>query len=71
MDLYTLIVATYCLIDEWLAAQPRLRQRGPQPTLSDSEVLTVEAVGEHLGLDTDAERYRHFRRHYGDWFRFS
>lgn len=28
MDLNTLIVTTYCLIDEWLADQPRLRQRG-------------------------------------------
>ncbi len=54
MELNTFIIAAYCLIDEWLAAQPRLRQRGPQPALSDSEALTIEVVGEYLGLDTDA-----------------
>jgi len=31
-------------------------------------VLTVEVVGEYLGLDTHSAIYRHFRRHYGDWF---
>ena len=31
----------------------RLRQRGPQPTLSDSEVLTIESIGEFLGFDQD------------------
>jgi hypothetical protein len=38
----------FCLIDDWLAGQ-RLRQRGPAPTLADSEVLTIEYVGEFLG----------------------
>jgi DDE family transposase len=68
MDLSTFIISVYCLIDEWLAAQPRLRQRGFAPALSDSEVLTMEAVGEFLGIDTDAGLYRHFRQHYADWF---
>jgi hypothetical protein len=54
MECSTVMVAVYGLIDEWLVAQPRLRQRGPQPTLSDSEVLTIAVVGEHLGLETDA-----------------
>ena len=52
MDLETCIVATYCLIDEALdtvLAGQRLRQRGPQPILADSEVLTIEVVGEVLG----------------------
>ena len=48
-------------IDEWLAGV-RLRRRGPQPTLSDSEVLTIECVGEFLGIDTDKGLYEHFRR---------
>ncbi|MEZ4539249.1 MAG: hypothetical protein R3C43_04600 [Chloroflexota bacterium] len=41
MDLNTFIVVIYCFIDDWLAEQPRYRQRGPQPTLSDAEVLTI------------------------------
>src|SRR3954465_2531639 len=56
MDLETLIVAVFCLVDDLvrdLCRECRLRQRGPAPVLADSEVLTVEIVGEFLGLDTD------------------
>jgi Transposase DDE domain len=67
MDVTTFIVTVFCLIDEWLAGQ-RLRQRGPQPTLADSEVLTIECVGEFWGIDTDTGLYQYFRRHWGDWF---
>jgi hypothetical protein len=69
MDLTTLLVTVFCLVDDWLAGQgQRLRRRGPQPTLADSEVLTIECVGEFLGIDTDTGLYEHFRRHYRDWF---
>jgi hypothetical protein len=69
MELTTLLVTVFCLIDDWLASQPqRLRQRGPRPILADSEVLTIEAVGEFLGIDTDKGLYEHFRRHFGQWF---
>jgi hypothetical protein len=30
--------------------------------------LTIEGVGEFLGIDTDKGLYDHFRRHWGDWF---
>src|SRR4051795_7903211 len=56
MDLETRIVAVSCLVDDFvrdLCHDRRLRQRGPTPVLADSEVLTVEIVGEFLGLDTD------------------
>jgi hypothetical protein len=48
MDLSTFIVAVFCLLDDWLE-EKKLRQRGPSPELSDSEVLTIEIVGEYLG----------------------
>jgi hypothetical protein len=67
MDATTLLITVYCLIDDWLAGQ-RLRQRGPTPVLSDSEVLTIECVGEFFGIDTDKGLYEHFSRHYRDWF---
>jgi Transposase DDE domain len=67
MDATTLLVTVYCLIDEWLAGR-RLRQRGPNPILTDSEVLTIECVGEFWGIDTDKGLYEHFRRCWGDWF---
>jgi hypothetical protein len=40
MDATTLLITVYCLIDDWLAGR-RLRQRGPRPTLADSEVLNL------------------------------
>jgi hypothetical protein len=67
MDATTLLITVYCLVDEWLAGR-RLRQRGPRPILSDSEVLTIECVGEFWGIDTDKGLYDHFRRYWRDWF---
>lgn len=67
MDLSTFIISVFCLVDDRLKGK-RIRQRGPAPTLSDAEVLTIEIVGEFLGLDTDKAIFRYFRRHYGEWF---
>lgn len=67
MDITTFMIAVYCLIEDTIAGQ-RLRKRGPQPTLRDSEVLTIEVVGEFLGLDTDSSIFTHFCRYYADWF---
>jgi hypothetical protein len=66
----SLIIAVFCLVDDALrrAVPGRLRRRGPRPVLTDAEVLTVELVGEHLGLDRDAEVFAYFRRHYGHFF---
>lgn len=68
MDLNTFIITIYCFTADWLAEQPRYRQRGPQPTLSDAELLTIEVVGSWLGLATDKAIKSYFQRHYGDWF---
>jgi hypothetical protein len=68
MDLNTFIVAVFCLIDDRIADLGRLRERGPAPTLFDSEVLTIEVVGEFLGLDEDTELFAYFRRHYAHFF---
>ena len=67
MDITTFMIAVYCLIEDQIAGQ-RLRKRGPRPTLRDSEVLTIEVVGEFLGIDTESNIFTHFRRHYADWF---
>ncbi len=68
MDLSTFIVAVFCLIVDRLKDLGRLRERGPTPTLCDSEVLTIEVVGEFLGIDEDTELFEHFRRHYAHYF---
>jgi hypothetical protein len=62
MDLSTFIISVFCLIDDRLKGQ-RIRQRGPSPKLSDAEVLTIEIIGEFLGIDTDQGIYRYFRHH--------
>lgn len=45
-----------------------LRQRGPLPRLSDSEVITMEIVGEYLGLNTEKDIYQYFLRHWNHFF---
>lgn len=54
MDITTFMIAVFCLIEDFLSVK-RLRKRGPQPTLCDSEVLTMEVVGEFLGIDTESK----------------
>ena len=71
MDLDDFIITVFCLVDEAIPATlngQRLRKRGPQPTLADSEVLTMEVVGEYLGLAQDSALFAYFRRHYAHFF---
>jgi hypothetical protein len=71
MDLETLIIAVFYLVDDFvrdLCCGHELRQRGPRPVLADSEVLTAEIVGEFLGLDTDRGPHAYFRHHFGHLF---
>jgi hypothetical protein len=68
VDLNTFIIAVFCEMDDWLKEGGRPRQRGPAPKLCDSEVLTMELVGEFLGMDTDKGIYLYFKRHYAHFF---
>jgi hypothetical protein len=74
VDLEEFTIAVYCLVDELLEESRgdpgwrRVRRRGPDPVLADSEVLTMEVVGEFLGLDQGVAIYRYFRREHPDWF---
>ncbi len=71
MSLEDFIITVFCWIDDQLAScvgNRRLRQRGFAPTLSDSEVITLEVVGEFLGLDADVQIWRFARRHWRAWF---
>jgi hypothetical protein len=52
VDLSTFIVSVFCLVDDQLKGRC-IRSCGPAPKLSDAEVLTIEVVGEFLGIDTD------------------
>lgn len=72
MDLETFIVAMFVWVDDTLTAwqgETRLvRARGPAPVLADSEVLTMELVGEFLGIDTDSAILVYFQRHHAALF---
>jgi len=71
MDLDDFIIAVFCLVDEAIPTVlggQRLRQRGSQPKLRDSEVITMEVVGEYLGLEQDTALFAYFRRHYAHFF---
>jgi len=49
------------------SAEKRFK-RGFAPRLTDSEVITMEVVGEFLGLDTDVGIWTYFGRHGRSWF---
>lgn len=66
-----IIQAFCCIADEYdLIVKPHLplRKRGYAPKLSDSEVITMEIVGEFLSIDTDKGIWQYFRNHWHSWF---
>lgn len=67
MDPELFLTHLFCLFDDLLPRQ-RLRQRGFAPSLSDSEVLTMEVAGEFWGFEKEADLYRHFRWHFASLF---
>lgn len=66
MPLDDFILHVFVLVDDLLRqlCPHRIRRRGPEPVLADSEVITVELVGEFLGLDHDKGLFAHFRRYH-------
>jgi hypothetical protein len=70
MTLDDFILTVFCLVDDHLArlGLSNVRQRGPAPRLFDSEVLTLELVGEFLGFDEEAKIFWYFRQHHGAAF---
>ena len=71
MELTDYIVNVFVMVDDFCKIYypaRKLRHRGPQPKLADSEVITMELVGEYLGFDTDEGIYRYFARHWHQLF---
>jgi hypothetical protein len=66
MSRQDLLLWVFCLIDDELQALnlTNPRARGPAPTLTDAEVITIGLVGEFWGLDTDRAIVRHFRAYH-------
>jgi hypothetical protein len=51
-------------VDDFMKQFWKLRSRGPSPKLSDSEVLTMETVGEFLSFGSDKAICDYFRTHW-------
>lgn len=71
MSIEDFIISVFCLIEDELKKMlrgRRLRQRGPVPGLQDSEVITMEIVGEFLGKDCDKSIWEYFRSHWRHFF---
>jgi hypothetical protein len=71
MEIYDFIVTVFVAVDDFVQrffSGRSLRKRGPLPRLSDSEVITIEIVGEYLGFDTDKGIYQYFKRHWYNCF---
>ena len=71
MQIGNFIIAVFCLIDDELKKilhGKKLRQRGPAPGLEDSEVITMEIVGEFLGKDCDKGIWEYFKSHWRHFF---
>lgn len=71
MSLDDFIITCFCLIDEMLpclTGGKSVRERGPKPTLSDSEVITMEMVGSYLGENQDKALYEYFRENWSHFF---
>lgn len=71
MPVEDFIISAYCLIDDLIQIElkgGKLRKRGFEPGLTDSEVITMEIVGEFLGIDTDKGIWEYFDNHWKSLF---
>src|SRR3712207_6541531 len=71
MGLEDALILLYLLIDDAYRVVTfggRLRQRGPEPKLSDVEVLTMEVFGEQQGRHDAAAIHRYVEGHWRHFF---
>jgi hypothetical protein len=71
MPLEDFIINVYLLVDGYFKqaiCNRRLRKCGENPKLTDQEVITIEIVGEYLGLGHDKRIWQYFKAHWMPWF---
>ena len=71
MPIDTFIIIVFCWVEDHLnqvTGGAKLRTRGFSPQLSDSEVITMEIVGEFCGYEGDEAIWEYFKQHWGVWF---
>ena len=65
------IITVFCNVDDlWqeMTEGQKIRSRGFAPSLSDSEIITMEIVGEFQGIETDKGIWSYFKGHWSDLF---
>ena len=70
MSIYEFIISVYLFIDSCysLIVTKPFRTRGFPPALTDIEIITIQIVGEFLGLDSDKNIRKYFKHNYLEWF---
>lgn len=71
MPIEDFIITVYCLVEDSmrkLMGAQKIRQRGFNPSLSDSEIITMEVVAEFFGIDTDKGAWEYFCNHWRNFF---
>lgn len=71
MLLEEFIITVFCWVEDCVGSvtgEVKLRTGGFAPRLRDSEVITLEIVGEMLGHDGDEAIWSYFKRHWTAWF---
>ena len=61
------IITVFCNVDDlWqeITQGRKIRRRGFAPSLSDSEIITMEIVGEFKGIDADKGIWNYFKGHW-------
>jgi hypothetical protein len=70
MDREDFIIHVYCIISKFfdsLTKSKSIRQRGPRPHLADDEIITMQVVGEFLGMDGEKNIWEYFSK---NWIHF-
>lgn len=70
MPIDEFIITVFCWVENELkkvTGGVKLRTRGFPPHLSDSEVITMDLVGEWCGYDGDEAIWQYFKRHWWAW----
>ena len=71
MQLIDFIIKIFVIVDDFCKKYfpgRQLRSRGPLPQLADSEVITMEIVGEFKGFKEDKSIYHYFKQHWNNLF---
>lgn len=69
MPIENFIVCVFIFVDDFLKDVGKIRKSGPDPELTDAEVITMEIVGEFLGHGKgDKVIFDYFFQHWHNWF---